>query len=193
MLQLFPKATILALIAAVALLLAVACAPAATPTPVPTPKTGNWISSDRTDAISDSRVLKITLMAVESTARTSPTIEVKCVTKPGSSPRFMFHIDWREFLGSDTPEVAWRVNTASALTEKWRLDGDSLTAPSILRLGIEKLDRYLDSFIADLTGADKITARVYFYRGQFAESITAVWHPAGFAEAYKPLDAACKK
>ena len=191
MLQLFPKATILALIAAFALLmLSVACASAAVPTPIPTPKTGSWLSIDRTDAISDSRVLGITLMAVESTARTHPTIEVICVTKPGSSPRFMFHINWRKFLGSDIPKVAWRVNTASALTERWRLDGDSLTAP-IPQL--ENLDRYLDSFIADLTGADKITARVYFYRGQFAESITAVWHPAGFAEAYKPLDAACNQ
>ena len=192
MLQIFPKATILALIAALALLLmlAVACASAATPTPVPTPKTGNWISSDRTDAISDSRVLKIALTAVESTSITHPTIEVKCVTGPGYSPRFMFHINWKEFLGSDIPKVAWRVNTASALTEEWRLDGDSLTAPIPQ---IEKLDKYLDSFIADLTVADKITARVYFYRGRFTDSITAVWHPAGFAEAYKPVAAACGK
>ena len=39
-----------------------------------------------------------------------------------------------------------------------------------------------------LLGADKITVRVH---RSFAEPIMAVWHPAGFNEAYKPVAESC--
>lgn len=44
--------------------------------------------------------------------------------------------------------------------------------------------------VNDLLRAEKITVRV---RRDFAEDLTAIWHPAGFAEAYKPLAEACNK
>ena len=44
--------------------------------------------------------------------------------------------------------------------------------------------------VNDLLRAEKITVRIH---RDFAESITAVWHPAGFAAAYQPVAAACGK
>ena len=234
MLQLFPKAGILALIAAFVLLtLAVACATAATPTPVSTdtpvptatptltatltptpapvptatftpvptatsvptpdvPDVGQWVFDEIIDAISDARSVGIKLKATESDGDTLPNIWVTCFANR-NAPIVRLHIDWGEFLGSDNPEIAWRVDNNTASSKIWRLDGSSLVAPlpDVTWRSGEMVVKDVDPFIKDLRSADKITARVHFYLIRSPESITAIWHPVGFAEAYKPVAAAC--
>ncbi len=88
-------------------------------------------------------------------------------------------IEWGEFLGSDDLIIDWRVDSKRAASPRvWRLSGDNSTA-----LLIEP-----STYLRDVGRAEKITARV---KRDFAESITAVWHPVGFAEAYKPVAEAC--
>lgn len=200
----FPKATILALIAALALLtLAIACATAATPTPVPTatavptvtlvptatalptptpaPDTGNWMADVSIDAITDAKSVGTILKASESTLDfpyDDPTLLVVC---RAPSRRLGIFVEWGEHLGSGSLlEVAWRVNSERPSNHGWFRSGDSIAT-----VGSEQLQ---DETIQDLLRAEKITARV---KRDFAESITAVWHPAGFAEAYKPVADAC--
>ena len=194
MLQPFPKATILALIAALALLmLAVACAPAATPiptaapaptaTPAPTPDIGNWIPGGFTDAIDDTTVVGTALVASESSLEfphDNPGIGVICHRPSSDEPIVVILVNWREYLGSDEfLEVDWRVNSEAASTKSWFSNGSNLAGP---------VGPAIEQAIRDLLRAEKITVRIH---RDFAESITAVWHPAGFAEAYKPVAAAC--
>ncbi len=201
MLQLFPKARILALIAALALLtLAVACATAAIPTPAPTntpvatatpvptptpsPDTGNWTSENWKDPIDDGAFLTIQLQATESTLDfpyDEPRLSVGCRQFPGVSVGIGMIVLWDAYVGSGPMEVDWRVNGEAAKTTYW-LGRDEAT---ILPISHE-LDN--ESLLTDLRRADKITLRL---RRDFAESITAIWHPVGFAEAYKPVAAAC--
>lgn len=220
MLQLFPKVTILALIAALALLLmlAVACAAAATPTPIPTatpaptatlvptptftpaptptpspaptakplptptPDAGNWVQEDFTDAIDDSGFLTVRLQASESTLTfpyDDPWLSVGCVNPSSENSQIVIIILWDDYLGSGNPRVDWRVDSEPAKTTIWIRNSDDATAKGDPRQEVN-----------DLLRAEKITVRV---RRDFAEDLTAIWHPAGFAEAYKPLDEACNK
>lgn len=237
MLQIFPKATILALLAALALLmLTVACATAATPiptatptptatvapapastpvptatptptsvptatpvptaipdptptpvptvTPTPTPTMGNWLAEEHTDPISDSVVKAVTLKASESDLSFPyddhhPLITVMCLVGKDKDPAIWLAILWHEYLGSDDKILFWRVDREDAAMTTWTLFDDN----SVVNYSPSQL-------IEDLTRADKITARV---RRDFAENLTAIWHPAGFAEAYKPLAEACNK
>lgn len=195
----FPKAGILALMTAIALLLmlAVACAPAATPTPVPTatpaptatvvptPDTGNWIPGGFTDAIDDTTVVGTALVASESRLEfpyDNPGIGVICHRPSFDEPIVVILVNWREYLGSDEfLEVDWRVNSEAASTKSWVSSGSNLAGP---------VGPAIEQAIRDLLRAEKITVRV---RRDFAENLTAVWHPAGFAAAYKPVAAACGK
>ena len=209
MLQLFPKADVLALIAAFVLLtLAVACATAATPTPVPTvtpvptatlvptptpapaptatptmePQRGNWVKEEYQDPIDDSLAISIKLQASESTLGfpyDNPWLGVVCIELSGDRSGIGMFIEWGEFLGSDDLIIDWRVDSKRAASPRvWRLSGDNSTT-----LLFEP-----STYLRDIGRAEKITARV---KRDFAESITAVWHPTGFAEAYKPVAAAC--
>lgn len=192
MLQIFPKATILALIAALALLmLVVACASAAAPTPVPTPtpNIGKWRFSEQVHDVFGVRVVKITLNGFVRVNPEEPVpipvIEVQCAPLPGQSTPLTLSIDWKEYLNPAHSEVAWQVDNASASTEKWRIVKRRTTPPPEL----------LDGFIADLKRASKITVRGYFHPWTSTSLTyrTAGFDPAGFAEAYKPLDEACNK
>lgn len=194
MLQIFPKATILALIAALALLmLAVACAPSATPTPiptatlaptatpVPTPDTGNWVQEDFTDAIDDRGFHTVKLQATESTLTfpyDDPWLSVGCVNPNSDNSQIAILILWDEYLGSGNPRVDWRVDSKPARSAIWRGADEA----------IAKSKAYRE--VNDLLRAEKITVRVH---RDFAENLTAIWHPAGFAEAYQPVAAACGK
>lgn len=193
----FLKAGVLALIAALALMtLAVACATAAPPTPiptntpvptatpVPTPDTGNWTSENWKDPIDDGAFLTIQLQASESTLDfpyDAPRISVGCRQFPGGSVGIGMIVLWDAYVGSGPMEVDWRVNGETAKTTYWLGRDDASILPISRELNNESL-------LMDLRRADKITLRL---RRDFAESITAVWHPAGFAEAYKPVASAC--
>ena len=195
MLQPFPKAGTLALMAALALLLmlAVACAPAATPTPVPTvtpvptatvvptPDTGNWVREDFTDAIDDRGFLTVKLQASESTLTfpyDDPWLSVGCVNPSSDNSQIAILILWDEYLGSGNPRVDWRVDSKPARTDIWKGADEAIAKDKAYRE------------VNDLLRAEKITVRV---RRDFAENLTAIWHPAGFAAAYKPVAAACGK
>lgn len=137
-----------------------------------------------TDPISDSVVKAAILQASESDLSFPyddhrPAIFVMCLVGKDKDPAIWLSIGWHEYLGSDDKILFWRVDSEDATMATWPLFGDN----SVVNYSPSQL-------IEDLTRADKITARVH---RDFAEAITAVWHPAGFAEAYKPLDAACGK
>ena len=195
MFQSFQNTSVFVLVGAIVLLvLAVACstpAPTATPVPTPTPTavptptpasaTGNWFEKrDEKDPISDSTMISILLKASDfEFSGQSPVIQAFCLEAPGDGTSLLgVAIDWGQFLGLDDPRVDWRVDDAEAKTWKWNLIGES---------GITTQTGLL---LADLKRANKITARVH---RDFAESLTAVWHPEGFAEAYKPVEEACKQ
>ena len=170
-------------------LLAVGCsAPAPTVTPVPTPtptvaptpapSTGNWVQFVDTDPITDEKETVITLVASESTLEfpyDDPLLFVQCRNLPRSGPVLWVSISWNAYIGSRST-VEWRVNSETASEELWRSFGDSFTSSHKPK-----------QIVSDLGQADKITARV---TGSVA-SYTAIWHPEGFAEAFKPVASAC--
>ena len=154
--------------------------PIATSTPTSEPSNGNWILMKDTDPITDSESTSIWLRATESTSGfpyEDPLIFVGCQIPPLGDVIWHAIVISEEYLGLDDPIVDWRVNGESALTSTWQLAGDNaIISPDAKQI------------VSDLLRADKITARVY---RDFAESITAVWHPVGFSEAYKPVEEAC--
>ena len=81
-------------------------------------------------------------------------------------------------MGSeDWTVAAWRVDGEEAKIGTWDLLGDDTIKA-----------RNPSQLIRDLQEAEKIAALVH---REFAESITAVWYPEGFAEAYKPVEETC--
>lgn len=174
------------------LLLSVACAaptptPAPTSTPMPTvtptpePSTGNWIESEATSPMDDTRVIGVTLKASESTGK-SPLLRVLCLVPPRGNPETSVVIEWGAYLGvEDWTPAAWRVDSEESQIEIWDLkDGDATKA------------RNPAPFIEDLNRAEKIAAQVVRSAPPH-QGITAVWQTEGFAEAYEPVEEACKQ
>ncbi len=151
-------------------------------TPTPKPSTGEWEQFETTDPISDMHDTVIALRASESTLEfpyEDPLIWVVCQTPSRGDPLLGVIISWEEYLGSDDTIVDWRVNDEPVSTREWVLVGDDTT-----------LSFDTDRIVSDLLRADTITARVH---RSFSNSLTAVWNVEGFAEAYKPVEEACKQ
>ena len=194
MLQIFQsKGLVASTCLIVLLLLAIGCtspAPTATPVPTPTPtavptatpepSTGDWVQLVNTDPITDKKETVISLQASESTLEfpyDDPLLLVQCRNLPRSGDVLWVTIAWDAYLGSYS-RVEWRVNSETASEELWRSFGDSFTVSS--KPG---------QVVSDLGRAAKITARVSSPVGSY----TAIWHPDGFTEAYKPVEEACKR
>lgn len=195
--QLFRKVSTVMLVGVIALLvLAIACSapdPTATPAPIPTPtviptatpapSTGNWEQIEETDPIDDTTSIAIKLKASESALEfpnSSPVLQVMCATRPaGEDPIEAVAIGWGVYLGQENVKVDWRVDEHKAKSRHWGVVGDD---------GIVTFNQ--SWALKDLERADKITVRVH---RDFSESLTAIWHVEGFAEAYKPVEEACKQ
>lgn len=196
----FLKAGVPALLATLALLaLAVACATAAPPTaaptntpvptvtptptttPTPTPNVGNWTQEEFTDATNGNRFLTIQLNASASSLDfpyNEPYLSVGCINSSNGNSRISMLISWDDaYIGSDDPLVDWRADGEIARRSRWMKTSED---------GVGKLIHGQE--VNGLLQAEKITVQL---ERDFTEPITAVWHPAGFAEAYKPVAAAC--
>ncbi len=156
-----------------------------THTATPEPSTGFWELSEYVDPITDAKSLSISLLAGENNSEISsgePILAVGCAILSEGDRSPVILINWRAYLGSDSAaEVEWRVNDDRPKSETW-LAVNETTGP---RGDISKM-----MVVEDLHRASKITARVH---RDFAESLTAVWYPEGFTEAYKPVEEACKQ
>ena len=162
--------------------------PTATPTPTPEPtaalSVGSWYLFEESDPITDLRVFGIGLQAAESTVEfpyDAPQIAVYCQDFPREAPETRVVIFWQEHLGSGHTDIDWRVDNERPRTRSWDIRDDG-TAPSS--------STAVRNIIEDLRRAHKISARVH---RDFAESLTAVWEPEGFEEAYKPVEEACRQ
>ena len=194
MFQFFQNNGVLIFVGVIALLMsAIACsAPAPTATPVPTltptpePSTGNWEQFVNTDPITDKKDTVITLRASQSDLEfpyEDPVIFVQCRNLSQGGPILWVTIFWDAYIDSYF-KLEWRVDSETVSEDlrpseqPWRLLGDSTTVSS-----------KPEQIVSDLSRADKITARVSSTAGVY----TAIWHPEGFAEAYKPVEEACKQ
>ena len=211
MLQLFPKATILALIAALALLLmlAVACAPAATPTPVPSP-TGNWVVTTYPSGAEiklrayDSQAARLGRDWIGRPEDRYPYLLVRCaVGKVG----YQVLINWAHFsrprrykfdLGS--PRIDWYASNRRISSEIWRPRGGGIFGPP----ENESAPLISDELIQDLKRAETVTVEVFRSLGTRQRTYQekreiwnlesfAKWHPAKFDLAFLRLSEGCSK
>ena len=186
------------------LVLAIACTaptptPVPTPTPTPEPSTGSWVSVGSKDPMTDEGSAGIALESSESTPEYSldeARLFVGCPDTSADAATVSIIIGWNEYLETSNEILQGQ------LFVDWRVDGEDSTSwwawdvindTGTMATTSEVSEEYNPlRLIEDLKRAEKITARVYHGSG-WDKELTAVWYVEGFAEAYKPVEEACKQ
>lgn len=167
----FPKAVVLVLLEALALLLLVACSA--------TSPNGNWVLEEFVDPIDDSTITQITLEASENVSDALwdvPMLIVGCSSE--NLENLLVAVDWGRHMRSDGLHIVeTRVDNEEPMMDTWDVIGDTSTAVS-----------KPNEMTAILTRAEKFTVRISPLR---EKPTTAVWYPVGFSQAYRPVFEAC--
>ena len=174
--------------------------------PTPTPFTGEWEQFDDIDAITDEGYIGIRLDASEDDISSgyldAVRIYVRCTNEMlfsslnGDIDVFVvWNKDVGEYIINESPVVDWRVDNSDPEMEVWypTIDSDNDTT----------FHPHPESAVNDLRKAERISIRVYsasidsvnFQKIQGEDdkdAMTAVFHPVGFEDAYKPSEKACE-
>ena len=152
--------------------------------------TGEWRLDDDTDPFTDEGFNRIILDATEDDVQAQ--FDVGLVVQCVNGNDLNVYVDWRkEVLGIKQWDARilvldWRVDSEDLETQKWGVvDKQATFHPNA------------ESAVEDLRRADRISVRVYSHdslidakRGEGSQA-TAVFHSAGFADAYRPIGKAC--
>ena len=137
---------------------------------------GQWSVFTDTDPLYDSAT--VTLRNDSTEGRSSfgepITLFLRC-----SNGKTEAYIDWKDFLGSDSLSVAFRVGQQEARTYLWGLSTDHEAT---------FFPRSVEMFINSLLNVDTFVARATPYN---ESPVTAVWDLSGLSEAVIPLRDAC--
>ena len=161
--------------------------------PPPTPFTGDWSQFDDTDPITDEGHIGIRLYATDDDVDAG-----------------LFGV-WLYVRCTDAKDldvyVVWHQDVGEELVVDWRVDSDDperkLWYPTTNPNNETTFHPEPKSAVSDLSKAEKISVRVYSISllnlellnltGEEDENaMTAVFHPSGFEDAYKPVEKACQ-
>ncbi|MBK5970470.1 MULTISPECIES: type VI secretion system-associated protein TagO [Thiorhodovibrio] len=137
---------------------------------------GKWDVSVKTNPLDDSKTVSLYLAASSGVSRWGKPIWLVLTCK---SNRTDLYINWNDYLGSDAPEVIFRIGLNKAKIGRWSIstDNEATFYPGGTISIIKEIMRS-SSFVAQVTPYNE-------------SPVTAIFETTGLSNAIKPLRETC--
>lgn len=135
---------------------------------------GNWIITNETNPIDDSRTVQLVLEATSGKSKWDKSVFLVARCQSNTTD---FFIGWNDYLGSEA-YVLTRIGDNKAVTSEWSISTDKQATFQTKPI----------SFLKKMSEANKFIAQITPYN---ENSVTAIFDTSGLNNALKPLRETC--
>ncbi len=138
---------------------------------------GKWKAKESRDALTDDRILAVTLDADSPSGDRQPYIVIRC--QAGATTTTEMYIAWDSYVNSEPQEVSTRIGNEKAVATTWQISGDRMAT---------FYPGDVPRFIDEMEQANKFVALTVPYN---ESPVTAIFDTTGLKAASEQLGEAC--